>query len=353
MDDPNQINPPQNTSDNNPQINSQEYQDILDKYAKEIAKNPPESQTPPEPNIDSPSLDIELTQVPSTNPIPSTPTPQPEFEFPQPPPQATPATPDLPHELPPPLPPKDDIEPPIEEIPPSKPNPFLKLLFFISLLVFLAVILGLVYVYLIAPAQISQQNLPQTDQNTPTSVPSGVCLLNDQSFDVGQSFPSADGCNTCTCQEDLTISCTEIACDSTSSTIPSDWKTYSNSSFGITIKYPQTVTTKDEMDDQYNRKVAFIGDNLDFTVTLRKADPNFILSKYFFMDSPISRTSTLGGKEANVYELPKGYCDGPSCSQPYIAIVTEHNGDIYSLAFFGDSKLSNQESQILSTFKFL
>jgi len=242
MDDPNQINPPQNTSDNNPQIDSQEYQDILDKYAKEIAKNPPEPQTPPEPNIDSLPSDIELTQVPPTAPIPSSPPPQPEFEFPQPPPQeVTPVTPDLPHELPPPLPPKDDIEPPIEEIPHSKPNPFLKLLFFISLLVFLAVILGLVYVYLIAPAQINQQNLPQTDQNTPTSIPSGVCLLNDQSFNVGQSFPAADGCNTCTCGSDLTISCTEMACDTSTSVIPSDWQTYTNSQYKFSFQYPPDI----------------------------------------------------------------------------------------------------------------
>ena len=70
------------------------------------------------------------------------------------------------------------------------------------------------------------------------------------------------------------------------------------------------------------------------------------------MDAPISRTTTLAGVSANVYEMPNGYCDGPGCSAPYIAIVTVNGPDLYHISFFGDTKLSDTENQILSSFKF-
>jgi len=132
----------------------------------------------------------------------------------------------------------------------------------------------------------------------------------------------------------------------------SDWKTYNSSDFGFSINYPQDLLIQNFINDQYNRTVSFKGSDIYFSISLRKADPNFNLDKYYFMDSPIARTTTLSSQKANVYEMPKGYCDGPGCSQPYISIVTEHNNDVYSLSFFGDSNLSSVESQILSTFKF-
>ncbi len=38
------------------------------------------------------------------------------------------------------------------------------------------------------------------------------CDYQDVHYDVDDSFPSADGCNTCTCVEDGFIACTEMAC---------------------------------------------------------------------------------------------------------------------------------------------
>ena len=132
-----------------------------------------------------------------------------------------------------------------------------------------------------------------------------------------------------------------------------DWKTYNSVEFGFSINYPEDLLVKNFINDQYNRTVSFVGSGVNLSISLRKSDSNFNLDKYYFMDSPITRTTTLFGQKANVYEMPNGYCDGPGCSQPYIAVVTEHNGDIYSLSFSGDSKLSSLESQILSTFKFI
>lgn len=41
---------------------------------------------------------------------------------------------------------------------------------------------------------------------------SGVCTYNGASYGVGASFPSSDGCNTCSCGADGAIACTELAC---------------------------------------------------------------------------------------------------------------------------------------------
>jgi len=232
MDDPNQINSADNTPKDDPQIDTQEYQNILNKYAQEISKNPPEVEAPQPPDPELPPQDIQLSELPQTPP-------EPPPALPSTPPEPSSPPDIMQHELPPPLPPEDDIQPPMEEPLPSKPNPFVKILFFFSLLIFLAVSVGLIYVYFVLPIQIDEQSSAPLIQNTPTSIPSGVCLLNDQSYNVGESFSAADGCNTCTCQEDLTISCTEIACDSPSSAIPADWKFYSDKTLGISFNYPK------------------------------------------------------------------------------------------------------------------
>lgn len=39
-----------------------------------------------------------------------------------------------------------------------------------------------------------------------------VCKVDTQSYTVGQTFPSQDGCNTCRCEEDGSVACTNKAC---------------------------------------------------------------------------------------------------------------------------------------------
>jgi hypothetical protein len=42
--------------------------------------------------------------------------------------------------------------------------------------------------------------------------PANGCVYQDVHYEVGQGFPSADGCNTCGCQGDGSVACTEMAC---------------------------------------------------------------------------------------------------------------------------------------------
>ena len=39
-----------------------------------------------------------------------------------------------------------------------------------------------------------------------------ACAYDGVRYEVGDSFPATDGCNTCSCQSDGSIACTEIAC---------------------------------------------------------------------------------------------------------------------------------------------
>ncbi len=52
----------------------------------------------------------------------------------------------------------------------------------------------------------------------PTIPPAPICVLNDQSYQLGQSFLAADGCNTCSCQADGSIVCTQMSCPSATTT---------------------------------------------------------------------------------------------------------------------------------------
>ena len=57
---------------------------------------------------------------------------------------------------------------------------------------------------------------PVDNNSVPTDVPEVACELNGVEYKLGESFPSADGCNTCVCQSPDVIACTERACNTTS-----------------------------------------------------------------------------------------------------------------------------------------
>lgn len=101
--------------------------------------------------------------------------------------------------------------------PPSINNIF-KIIFTIALIIFILVIIALGFTYFK-----SQQNSDSLNNNvvetTPTPVSSATCTLNDKTYQIGESFPSADGCNTCSCTSDLNIACTEKACAPTPTSI--------------------------------------------------------------------------------------------------------------------------------------
>ena len=53
---------------------------------------------------------------------------------------------------------------------------------------------------------------------SPSDSPTG-CSYDGQSHQVGDAFPATDGCNSCSCEADGSVGCTEKACDSCQSLV--------------------------------------------------------------------------------------------------------------------------------------
>lgn len=257
MDDTNnQIPNNENQNDTN------QYQDILNQYTNNMNSEPQNNQqieeVDPEPKKENPlliktdmpiaisdNIDVDDNENNTTQPAEITPepavpnenptspsvetTPVSNEESPIPPrpenfSEPTPAEPEkTPEEI------KKEIDALLNEsndskdemdnqLPPTKSSGtgFFKVLFFISLLIFLGVSGILAYSIL----NNSKKDNSSTNKNniinnvTPTIMnTSGInCVLNEMVLKVGDTFAASDNCNTCVCNSDGTIGCTEEKC---------------------------------------------------------------------------------------------------------------------------------------------
>ncbi|MFA5749917.1 MAG: hypothetical protein WC895_01705 [Candidatus Shapirobacteria bacterium] len=226
-----------NPNDKNQSNHNNDYQDILNKYAASIKSETNEEtteettdpqqflketnslqiepaviETTPEPEIKTESESIPETPIETTpiikptpqtetisgEPVESTlepPIPEPEFSEPE----VSPRTP-------------EQIKEEVNQILDIKPNSLnlFKIFFIISFFIFITVIGILIYTFF------SNSNNSSSDDSsiTPTTIISSdiFCELNGFKYQQGASFPSADGCNTCTCESENTITCTEKTC---------------------------------------------------------------------------------------------------------------------------------------------
>ena len=268
---------------------AKKYQEILDKYAADLAANTmqdsPSNSVPAEAPaasiIDSQSSDttefdtpvsVQLQEVaitPSADPTPLEEVPV------VPPSNPLPPVSDLPHEIPPaivaaqapienitlpvmpPLPPSNSATSSVASSSPSQPSLF-KYLFYLSFIVFLCVAAGLGWtMYKLNGLKGTKSTsliptITSVTSSTPTSalVATAGCDLNENHYAVGQNFPAADGCNTCTCGVNLTIDCTQKDCSATvtptaktiaatASAISADWKKVTLSKI-LSFAYPKT-----------------------------------------------------------------------------------------------------------------
>lgn len=222
MDDNNQTNPKEVAENTDL---AKQYQQILDQYSQELTKTEPavepvkaaDTNSEPEP-VPAPEAPIEIPSEPELTPdLPLVDAP---IEVPTPPVSSV-SEPDI--LTPPPIVAESPIA---SEIPvsselttsPKTSGGFFKFLFFISLIIFLGVCGAILFTVISSKQNSTSTAIPTTvEMVAPTVASTNVCQLNDQNYPVGQSFPAADGCNTCTCQSDLTISCTNEVCEATPS----------------------------------------------------------------------------------------------------------------------------------------
>ena len=373
------------------------YQDILDKYADSIKSTEAPPTLKPEPELEStpkpePLLDSELTPESKLeidpkpeNATPVNPQPIPEIEVqpksepeveikPQseievkPQPEITPeplnlTTPPAPEAITTPETPME-LPPESSDLVPPKENHFFKYLFFFSLFVFIIVLVSINFSFINSQKSLSDTKNPPTN-SSPTLAPVGVCEVNGQTYTVGESFPATDGCNSCSCDENLQIACTAMSCEptksATTSAIPKDWKTYSNKIYNISFQYPNTFSISDELpktktqggpktaleltDSKNNYQISIIIDPAGFgpifadkKITLDYSPSNGLFSTKVIPSSEEDNNYLSQDKKTLWYEF-----DNNSLSN--LTIITN--------ATKADTKLEILTAQILFSFKFL
>lgn len=129
------------------------------------------------------------------------------------------------------------------------------------------------------------------------------------------------------------------------------WKTYTSLEYDFEVKIPSD-TTVTVHPHETSPTVNFTYGSGKFDVRLRRGDM-VTLDKYFYLDFTQSGKSTLAGQEAVIFKAPKGYCDGPGCSDPFITYSTKQGNSFYNVVFYGDTELNTTEQTILASFKFI
>ncbi|HWS48508.1 MAG TPA: hypothetical protein VN174_00475 [Candidatus Methanoperedens sp.] len=179
----------------------------FDKKPAETVTEPPKDFSIPQPEVQIPPSMQDYVDSSKTDKLDSI--------IPSPPMTSDSFIPPAPHPI--------NIAPDIEV---PKENHFFKYLFFFSLIIFIVVAALLAYSFY--RTQKSTTDVKSVPTNTPpTGLPASKCLINGEEYDIGQSFPASDGCNTCSCDKDLLIACTTMACDASNSATPTESTTIS------------------------------------------------------------------------------------------------------------------------------
>ena len=362
------------TDQNNPVPASQDadlakqYQDILDHYSQELANKAADDSQPAPPAPDVPetqpaapepvaSIEPQIPLAESSlnnEDLPLTEVkPEPPADTPYIAPQAeSPAPTAEPYELPPA--PVFDTQ-----VDPPKTSNFFKYLFFIALFIFLAVCGAIVYtVFFSGTAKNSSSvSAPPVSDISPTTIPTNVCQLNDHTYQVNETFAAADGCNTCTCTPDLTVSCTEKACESSSSataTPSAGLTSYNSSKYGFSFQYPSTAKVSGDL----TSTVFTLSQNNNVVSFTILANPSNLSAKDFYLQQLNSQDSnsmnqyvTFSTKKYGTTTFTTAVQDADYFSQQsggFNHYLLSLNGYVVNIQYPTDSTLLQQ---ILTTLK--
>lgn len=284
---------------------------------------------------------------------------------------------------------------------PTKTSSVGKVFFIFALILFLIIAAGLAYFLFLVPSNTTKN---KTDNSTPSVTPtlsetndnssneSGICELNNKTYQVGESFTSADGCNTCSCSSAGVITCTEMACSATSTVTTSTTKsvssstvngltTYKNEDLGISFQYPSSFgeinikNNSGKTGSSYigtfnkNAKIIFgsISDGFTYTTNTqfmgwtfnRETNTGVFYNsntnkKEFTIDKTVI-TRVVGSSEKGAYYYyVKGY-DKTSTNNDTVVLVGSTNNKTYPLiAFSIPSEISDSViDQIFQSFTML
>ncbi len=132
------------------------------------------------------------------------------------------------------------------------------------------------------------------------------------------------------------------------------WKIYSNNNLGFSIQYPPGTVLSEEFNDRYNRYVGFNKSNKPYFNVRIESDINSEMGvKYGKYDSIVVATNIkIGGQTGYKAISETGYGDAGQQGLPFVEFGVRYQGDIYHITFSGDAVVSEEEQNILSSFKF-
>ncbi|OGE18580.1 hypothetical protein A3D83_03265 [Candidatus Daviesbacteria bacterium RIFCSPHIGHO2_02_FULL_41_10] len=131
-----------------------------------------------------------------------------------------------------------------------------------------------------------------------------------------------------------------------------NWKTYTNNLFNFSLKYPPDLLYSSAGNDSGNSGYITFERYSKEYFTLSLSDDFAPTSAENFMGSKPLSKRIIGGKEWDYYNFY--YQDKLIKSLNYnvIAFTTVNNNFLYSFVFNNQTKLTSEQDQILSTFKF-
>jgi len=127
---------------------------------------------------------------------------------------------------------------------------------------------------------------------------------------------------------------------------------YQNDILGISILRPSKYKVEESIGGA-NKIVVFTNPDDDSSVVVRFKELHSNEEKgHIWLDQLSDSKESVKGVEYYVYKSDTGYGDGPGFSPPYVTYILDNSqGDDVIIEFYGDSKMSNQEFEILESLK--
>ena len=131
-----------------------------------------------------------------------------------------------------------------------------------------------------------------------------------------------------------------------------NWKTYTSTEYGFGFKYPSNYTIDENVRTSLIQVIVNKSEKDSFNIGV-SSDYKPANVK-FFLDTEATGERKINDTVWQEYSLPQGYGDGgESLSSPVFGLQTEKDKLLYTITFYGETKTSEIQNQILSTFKFL
>ncbi len=128
-----------------------------------------------------------------------------------------------------------------------------------------------------------------------------------------------------------------------------EWQTYRNEVYGFEFNYPSVLIVKADGGGYFRLGKTKETNETYLEIIFGEESSDFDNTQAGYVDSIL-----IGGIPARKFSDSEGLCDGPDlCLPAYVQINVAYKTKKYALIFYGSADLSEEQQQILSTFKFI